>query len=340
MTRQPGVSIVIPSWNGLALLERFLPSVQGAARRYQEGGGAPVEIIVVDDASEDATAEHLLARGFSQSGAQPRDPPLRLLRNENNLGFGATCNRGFQAARHSLVFLLNNDVEVAADAIAPLVEHFSDAQIFAVHCRVFELDSGRECGRGQLGGFSRGFLRVHRGYSARETPDGRPGPLYSIFASGGSAMFDRRKFLAMGGFEPLLSPIYWEDVQISYRAWKRGYAVLYEPRSIVHHRVSSTMRKAGRNRIWRMQQRNRLIFHWMELHDSAFFAQHIGWVLLLAVTAPLRMQFGFLRACVAALRQISRVRRRRAEEKLLAKRSDRQVLAVFQELAGRPDIGT
>jgi O-antigen biosynthesis protein len=236
------------------------------------------------------------------------------------------------------VLLLNNDVEIATDAIAPLAEHFSNADVFAVHCRVFQLETGRECGRGQLSGFSHGFLRVHQDYSAQEAPSARLGPLYSSFASGGSSMFDRQKFLALGGFEPLLAPLYWEDVEISYRAWKRGYTILYEPRSVVHHRVSSTTRTMTPGKLYRMQQRNRLIFHWIHLHDSSYMAQHAAWVLLLAITAPLRLQFGFLPACGAALGKLAKVRQRRAEEKHLAKRTDRDIVAIFQELSRRADI--
>jgi GT2 family glycosyltransferase len=335
---ETGVSIVIPNWNGRALLEKFLPSVLAAARHYERERRAPVQILVIDDASTDKSVEYLQQQGFQQSGSGSKHPALELVRNEGNLGFGLTCNRGFATARYGLVLLLNNDVQVAPDAIAPLVEHFAKTDVFAVHCRVFELESGQECGRGQLGSFSRGFLRVHRSYSPRADSGQSVERLYSIFASGGSAMFDRQKFMALGGFDPLFKPMYWEDVEISYRAWKRGYVVLYEPQSVVHHRVSSTMRTVDPGMVRRTQQRNRLILHWIHLHDRGYMARHITWVIVLATTAPLRLQFGFLRACGAALPKLKEIRRRRAEEKRLAKRSDREVLEIFRELWRRPAI--
>ncbi|HSO75899.1 MAG TPA: glycosyltransferase, partial [Blastocatellia bacterium] len=227
-----GVSIVIPSWNGLGLLQRFLPSVLAAAIRYSTQSDAPTEIIVVDDGGTDETTAWLREQGFQEQNGlgetrrhgerEKGRPTLRFTANERNLGFGETCNRGFQLAVQPLVFLLNNDVEVDVDCIAPLVENFEDDSVFAAHCRVFEFDSGRECGTGKLGSFSRGFIRVHRGYTIRESPNGSGAALYSMFAGGGSAMFYRQKFLEIGGFETLLSPFYWEDVELSYRAWKRG----------------------------------------------------------------------------------------------------------------------
>ena len=365
---------MIPSWNGLELLKRFLPSVIAAAIQYSKQFKSPTEIVIVDDGSVDETVGWLLGQGFVAAGGNEKGrggegekgrrgegeiidserdtsgddsstPSLRLIKNETNRGFGPACNRGFEAASHPLVFLLNNDVDVDLDSIAPLVENFADASVFAVHCRVFDLESGRECGSGKVGSFASGFIRVHRSYvivpeiaaeagmeSAEQTAR------YSMFASGGSAMFDRRGFLEIGGFDTLFAPMYWEDVDISYRAWKRGLSVLYEPRSVVQHRVSSTTRNVNRNRIRRMQQRNRLIYHWINLHEGPLMASHITWVALLALTAPLRLQPGFLLSLVSALKRLPQIRKRRLEEKRAARRSDRDVFRLFKSLEKRPDV--
>lgn len=387
-----GVSIVIPTWNGIALLKRFLPSVIEAATHYTEQFDAPTEIIIVDDGSTDETIEWLLSKGFSgqgsggrgreagstyrglepvqelrsaisnlQSGISNSEPPnnhtlipvprpltpdLRFVRNETNRGFGETCNRGFEAARHPLVFLLNNDVEIARDSVFPLVENFADEDVFAAHCRVIELDGGRECGTGKVGGFARGFLRVHRSYATRsdqepseiEREKRNNAALYSMFAGGGSAMFDREKFLAMGGFEPLLSPFYWEDVELSYRAWKRGFKVMYEPRAVARHRVSSTIGKMKRSRVKKIEQRNRLVFHWINLHDKKMLASHIAWMILLTITAPLRLRPGFISSVAMAIKSLPQIRNRRSEEKRAAQRSDKDVLEVLASLEKRGDL--
>ena len=335
---EPGVSIVIPTWDGILLLKRFLPSVIHAAAEYARRSSAPVEIIVVDDGSTDETCLWL-AGEIPNLESQISNPELRIIKNEKNSGFAKTCNRGVGAATHRLVFLLNNDVEVDAGSIAPLVEDFSDPSVFAAHCRVIELESGEECGTGKVGGFRRGFFRVHRSYVTRTSHENAgAGPLYSIFAGGGSAMFDRDKFLRLGGFDELLSPFYWEDVELSYRAWKRGYTVLYEPRSVARHRISSTIGKLKRRRVRRIEKRNRLLFHWINLHDGGMLASHVAWVALLALTAPLRLKPGFLSSLAAAIKLLPEARKRRAEEKRAARLSDREVLRVFKELVARPDV--
>ena len=351
-----GVSIVIPSWNGLALLDRFLPSVLAAARVYVDKFAAPVEVLIVDDGSTDETVRRLLERGFIRTIASGSGKPgnqaenlavtaeksleadlpptieLKLVVNEINSGFGEASNRGVRAASHALVLLLNNDVDIDRDAISPLVDNFRDPTVFAAHCRVFDLDSGVECGTGKLGGFSRGFFRVHGSYSTPSSP--APGPLFSMFAGGGSAMFDKQKFIDLGGFEPLLSPFYWEDVELSYRAWKRGFTILYEPRSVARHRVSSTIGRLNRNRVRRIEQRNRLIYHWIHLHDPWFLLAHVVWVTVLGVTAPLRLKPGFLVSLIAALKRSPLIRRRRIEEKRASNRTDREVLALFDSVIG------
>jgi len=151
-------------------------------------------------------------------------------------------------------------------------------------------------------------------------------------------MFDRRKFLEIGKFDRLFAPIYWEDVDISYRAWKRGLSIRYEPRSIVRHRVSSTMRKIGRRRMRQMQQRNRLIFHWINLHDPMMLTSNVMWVVFLALTAVIRLRPDFILSVASALKELPEIRRRRLEEKQASKRSDREVFNIFKLLEKRADL--
>jgi GT2 family glycosyltransferase len=335
-----GISIVIPTWNGLDLLRTFLPSIRIAAARYAAGRTAPVEMLIVDDGSTDGTAEFLRSEQFEEQDASsgPRGGLQQIfLRNRTNLGFNAAVNRGLRAASQPLVLLLNNDVEAPPDALAALARHFADPQVLGAHGRTVNADSGEECGAGQLLGFGRGFLRVHRGYQAEEGR-GAAAPLYSAFASGGAALYDRDKLLGLGGLDPLLSPAYWEDVEVSYRAWKRGYAVIYEPQVTFRHRVSSTMRRLSKANIERLQQRNRLLYHWVHLHDRGLLAAHVVWVALLGISAPIRLQPGFLGALRDALAVLPEVRRRRREERSAARRTDREVLKLFEEFSRRPEV--
>jgi GT2 family glycosyltransferase len=320
------VSIVIPTWNGRHLLERFLPSVISCARGY---GNA--EILIVDDGSSDGTHEWL-ARLAATS-----DVHVRVVRHATNLGFGAAANRGIREAAHPFVWLLNNDVDVATGSLAPLADAFADdpPKLLAVHSTMVDLATGEAVGTGKMGGFSRGFLRVHRSYIPRP---GARGPFPSIFATGGSAMFRRSLFLELGGFDAIFAPFYMEDVELCYRAWKRGYDVRYEPRSIVRHQFSSTIAARAGGRVERISQRNRLLFHWIHLHDRAFLGAHVFWLLVLLASAPLTMKFEFAGAWFDAIRRWPDARARRRVERAAASRADRDVLELFRELDGSGEV--
>ncbi|MGD0436883.1 MAG: glycosyltransferase family 2 protein, partial [Bryobacteraceae bacterium] len=203
-------SVVIPNWNGRDLLARYLPSVVEAMADNSNN-----EIIVVDNGSEDGSAEFL----------RERFPSVRVLALERNLGFGGGSNAGFRAARNDIVVLLNSDMRVQPDFLAPLLESFNDENVFAAACQIFFSDPAKlreETGLPQ-GWWENGGLRVrHRADAAVD----RAFPCF--YPGGGSAAFDRAKFLELGGFDEVFRPFYLEDTDLGYQAWKRGWKVLYQ----------------------------------------------------------------------------------------------------------------
>ncbi len=319
------VSIVIPTWNGQPLLERFLPSVIACAEYRHHVERAPVELIVVDDGGTDGT------EAWVADVARTCVVPVRYIRQEQNLGFGAAANLGVREAAHPYVWLLNNDIEVDRDAIGRLAASLEpeNPRLLAVHSAMADLASGQVVGTGKMGSFSRGFLRVHRSYIPTS---GAGGPFPSMFATGGSALFRRSLFLELGGFDAIFAPFYMEDVELSYRAWKRGCEVRFEPRSIVRHQFSSTISSRSGRQVERISHRNRLLFHWIHLHNRRYLASHAFWLLVLLVSAPLTLKFDLLGGLVDAIRQMPSVRSRRRRAQLEATRSDRNVLDIFQQL--------
>jgi GT2 family glycosyltransferase len=205
-------SVVIPNWNGRDLLEKYIPSVIEALRENPEN-----EVIVVDNGSEDGSALFL----------RDRFPQVRVIALDRNLGFGGGSNEGFRAAKNDIVVLLNSDMRVERNFLAPLLEGFTDETVFSVACQIFFSDPNKlreETGLTQSW-WENGALRV------RHRDDPAIQGLYPCaYGGGGSCAFDRRKFLELGGFDELLAPFYLEDTDVGYMAWKRGWKVLYEPR--------------------------------------------------------------------------------------------------------------
>jgi O-antigen biosynthesis protein len=265
--RTGAASVVIPNWNGKDLLAKYLPSVVAAL-----AGNPANEIVVVDNGSTDGSAEFVRA-AF---------PQVKLVALPANLGFGGGSNAGFRTASNDIVVLLNSDMRVAEDFLAPLLEGFADPLVFAVSCQIFFSDPGKlreETGLTQAW-WQDGSLRV------RHRIDPAVDCLFPCFyGGGGSCAFDRRKFLDLGGFDHLLAPFYLEDTDLGYMAWKRGWKVLYQPRSVVYHEHRGTIGKRfSEEYIQTVLKKNFILFCWKNIHEwprllSHFFFAWAGSVL-------------------------------------------------------------
>ena len=242
------VSVVIPTYNGSELLLKNLPPLFEALARV----AADWEVIVVDDASSDNSMQLL----------QSRFPEVIVIKNERNVGFAETMNRGIYAARYDIVLALNNDVQLEADCLEKMLPHFHDQTIFAVTPSVLDPATKDQ----------QAIFKLRRGVCwFRDVCLPEPpayGEVQIFFASGGSSCYDRKKLLALGGFSTLYAPFYVEDVDLSYHAWKRGWRCVMEPRATAWHPVSSTIRKYHhRKKIKFLIARNKHIFMWLNVTD-------------------------------------------------------------------------
>lgn len=320
----PSLSIVIPSFDGRDLLEKFLPDVLKAAGSYRDAGGA-IQIVVVEDGGTDGTPQWL-AEAY---------PEVEVVRLETNHGFPRACNRGFAICRHALVMLLNNDVRPERFALVRLARRFTDPRVFAATCMSYEDPGGARNHTGKAGRFRRGYWSVFTNYESSDTST----PLISAVATGGFSMFDRRKLEELGGFDELYSPYQYEDFDLSYRAWKRGWMVLYEPDSVVHHRVHTTIdRHYTRRQDLMISRRNRLMLHWKNLHSPGLLAQHIVFVVLQTLAALVTFNFLFIESLGGALRRLPAVLRRRRQAKRSRQVSDVELKRMFHEFLSRPGI--
>lgn len=254
-------SVVIPNWNGRDLLEKYLPSVVEALT-----GNPRNEVVVVDNGSSDGSAEFLAERF----------PTVRVLALEKNLGFGGGSNYGFRHARNDIVVLLNSDMRVAPDFLAPLLQGFRDENVFAVSCQIFFSDPGKKREETGLTHFwwAQGGLRVRH-----VIDDEIVASFPCSYAGGGSSAFDRRKFLELGGFDRLFHPFYLEDTDLGFLAWKRGWKVLYAPCSKVWHEHRGTIgRNFSRTYVDDIVRKNLILFCWKNVHEPLRLLGHVAYL--------------------------------------------------------------
>lgn len=265
-------TILILNWNGVNLLKRCLPTVVQAAAF--DGGGH--EIMVVDNGSTDGSVQFVL----------DNFPGVAVLPLPVNKGFVGGYNEGLVRARLPWVVLLNNSTWVRSDFLTQLLVHFRNPDVFAVSPRILMPDGRIEVEYLHATWDARGFIGQHQP-GLNETVSHTEGPCYTFYAPGGCSAFCREKFGALGWFHPIFAPFHWEEVDISYRAWKRGWKVLHEPRAIAWHEAGRTFRSfvpGDQSRvIW---LRNRLLFMWSNFIDPKMVGQHHSHLQVWAAADP------------------------------------------------------
>lgn len=264
------VSIIIPNYKKLPLI-KHLPKVIAASQGS--------EIIVVDDASPDDTVQYL-SKHF---------PQVKVVVNQTNQRFAVSCNHGVQAAKSDIVVLLNSDVAPKPGYLKPLIKHFSDSKVFAVSC--LEIQKSGVSGKNHCQ-YKRGFL-IH---SAAPIGSGN-----NCWATGGSSAFDRKKYLQIGGMDPLYKPAYWEDIDLSWRARQQGFKILFEPQSQVFHNHETTnVSVFSRRKMELMALRNQILFVWKNIRGRRL-VEHFLWLPYHLVLTTIRTKGLFLTAFLQAV---------------------------------------
>jgi len=216
----PRVSVVIVTWNGRALLERFLPSVVA---------GSDAEIVVADNASTDGTAAWL-AREHPSVGV--------VVHPENRL-FAAGNNDAVPATTGDVVVFLNNDVKVTPGWLEPLVAALAEPGVVAVQPKLVQ---HADRTRFEYAGASGGFLDRYgypftrgRLFATMERDEGQYDDARDVFWATGAALAVRREaFLAAGGFDAAFG-MHMEEIDLCWRMQRAGGRVRVAPASTVFH---------------------------------------------------------------------------------------------------------
>lgn len=242
------VSIIIPNYNGVALLEKYLTGTMRSVKKT----GVSFEVIVVDDCSTDSSVNWIRANY----------PEVNLLVNPTNMGFSVTCNRGIAVAKNELVLLLNNDVSLSEDYFENLWTYFQDPETFGVMGRIVNSDNKIEDAARRLC-FSGLKFKASRFFYFKNPHQRTP----TAYLSGANALVRRAMLVRLGGFDEVFSPYYCEDVDLSFRAWSLGWRCYYEHQAICHHEVSSTIRSTvAKKELLAVVYRNKFILHAIHLN--------------------------------------------------------------------------
>lgn len=235
------LSIVIVSWNVCQLLNQCLESI------YEQTNGLTVEIIVVDNNSQDET-KHMLSTKF---------PDVRVIINEQNLGFATANNQGLKLSQGKYVALLNPDTIILNDALSKMVAYLErQAEVGVVGAKLL-LPNGET--QGGTAGFYPGFMtmlnytlflsflfpnRFRAIWLSRLAMKESP---VEVGWVSGACMIVRRRILSEVGLLNAGFFMYVEDIEWCARIGQQGWRIIFLGDTKITHyaKASSYQQESG-----------------------------------------------------------------------------------------------
>jgi len=214
--KDPRVTVIIPVYGEVEYTKSCLISIHSAADKCK------YEIIIIDDCSPDDTQNVLK----SVNG-------IRVIKNDKNLGFIRSCNRGANEARGEYLLFLNNDTEVHDGWLDELISTFDKVPLTGlVGSKLINLDGSLQEAGGIIWADATGW-----NYGRGDDPSK---PEYNYlrevdYCSGASIMVPKKIFNNLGKFDERYLPAYYEDTDLAFSVQQAGLKVLYQPASRVIH---------------------------------------------------------------------------------------------------------
>lgn len=213
---EPTVSIVIPVYNQFEYTYHCVASI------IKNSGDVSYEIIIANDCSTDLTTkiDDIL-------------PGVKCVTNAENLRFLRNCNNAAKSAKGKYVLFLNNDTQVQANWLKPLITLIESADdIGMVGSKLIYPDGRLQEAGGILwrdgSAWNYGRLRnpAQPEFNYVRQVD---------YISGAAIMLSRSLWEEIGGFDETFAPAYCEDSDLAFTVRKLGYRVMYQPQSVVVH---------------------------------------------------------------------------------------------------------
>ena len=243
----PSCSIIILNYNGEKFIKKTLESV--LALNYPQ---KDFEIIIIDNASTDKSKE--VIENYIDSGSGPGmtnqqhvipvktgiQAKITTIFLPKNLGFAGGNNIGIRIAKGKFIILLNNDCVVDKNWLSELVSVAeNNEKVFAVNSKIY-LGNTNKVQNAGIRIFPNGYAQdigaiPNNKAQEYEEDRGQYDKEREIDAACGAAVLYRKSILEKIGLLDESFFLYYEDVEISERAKKHGYQVVYAPKAVVHH---------------------------------------------------------------------------------------------------------
>lgn len=290
------ISIIVPVYKNY---EMFFKSFE-TNKKYFEG----CEVIVMNDYPEENISKKVKSI-YSEA---------IVINNKLNFGFAGNVNRGVLKSTRDYVFLMNSDVILKDNSYLNSLKYFKiDKNLFAVGFA--QTEEG-----GKIVGSNRAYFKNGLINHSYQPITSRLSLVNNFWAEGGSSIFNKGLFIKLGLLDEIYNPFYWEDIDLSYRAWKAGYKIIFDRNIVVEHHHESTIGKYfDKSKILKIAFRNQLIFQWKNLSDGDLLFKHI-------LNIPRFILFpGFFDALI----RLPLILKSRKKTVRLFKKTDKEILNLF-----------
>lgn len=226
------LAVVILNWNGAQLLEQFLPKIIA----YSAGA----DLYVADNASTDASIS-LLKNQF---------PAVKIIQNSANFGFAQGYNEALKSVDADIYALVNSDVEVTENWLAPIMESFKKEPITAIiQPKILDYKNKEKF---EYAGAAGGFIDKYgypfcrgRIFENLEQDLGQYNNSIEIFWASGACFFIRSEvFHALNGFDSDFFA-HQEEIDLCWRAFNKRYVAKFIPNSVVYHVGGATLNQGS-----------------------------------------------------------------------------------------------
>ncbi len=245
--------LMILNYNGQAHLKECLDSALAATQVY----GADCPVVVVDNCSSDNDVEVI----------QKNYPTVEVLKMPKN-DYLFSYNQALASRTEDVVFLLNNDMRYDAGFIAFMIRHFKDERVFAVSAKTMDW-------HGEMVLTARRTASIKNFWLVKKWEEA-DAAIETFEFCGGACAVRRAVFLQLGGFDRLYYPGYCEDTDLSARAHKAGWKILYEPQAIIYHKANASFQKNFAEReLECLIRRNEVLFAVKNVGSALFAAAYL-----------------------------------------------------------------
>ena len=260
------IAVVILNWNGILLLEKFLPSIV----QYSP----EATIYVADNASTDDSISYIKA--FF--------PSILIVKNESNLGFASGYNEALKHIDAEIYALVNSDIEVTENWLQPILKTFdNEPKTAIIQPKILDFKNKEYF---EYAGAAGGFIDKYgypycrgRIFDTLEKDKGQYNDNCEIFWATGACFFIRSAvYKELKGFDDVFFA-HQEEIDLCWRTINKGYKIKYNSGSVVYHVGGATLEQGNPKKTF-LNFRNSLLMLTKNLPKNKLYSILLGRMVL------------------------------------------------------------